>query len=175
MSVNEEIPAGEKPAEDKKKKWVTGAVCLVAVAVSLFALMREVPKASVPSSSARGGGGYPGGGAPGGGPGGPGGQRAPGTRGQITTVSATAITIQGRDGVSKTFAVTAATKITVDRKPAAAADLKAGQRARIVSKDEKSADEIVIRTRPPGGRGGPGGGGRGGGGPGGGAPGAAKT
>ena len=171
MSVNEENPA-EKPAEDKRKKWMIGVVCLVAVAVSLFALVREIPKTPAQSPSTRGGGsgpGYPGGGAPGGGPGG---QRAPGTRGRITTISATAITIQGRDGTPKTFAVTAATKIMVDRKPAAAADLKAGQRARIVSKDEKSADEINIFTLPPGGgRGGP----PGGGGPGGGAPGIAKS
>lgn len=174
MSVPEETPAGEKPVEDKKKKWITGAVCLIAVAVSLFALVHEIPKTPAPSPSTRGGGGYPGGGGPGGGApgggapgGGPGGQRPPGTRGQITAVGAGAITIQGRDGVAKTFALAAATKITVDQQPAAAADLKTGQRARVVSKDGKSADEVVIRTRPPGGRGGPGGGGPGGGGPGG--------
>ncbi len=140
----------EKPAGDKKKKWALGAVCLAAVAVSALSIVREMPHPSTPpinpSSSGRGGGGAPGG------------RQLPGTRGQITTVSADPITIQGRDGTPKTFTLTAATKITVDQKPVAATDLKAGQRARIISTDDKSASEVHIRTRPPGGRGGPGGG-----------------
>ncbi len=82
----------------------------------------------------------------------------PGTGGQITTVGADAITLQGRDGAAKTFALTAATKITVDQKPVAAAELKAGQRTRVVSTDGKSAAEVHVRTRPPGGGGYPGGG-----------------
>ena len=147
MSVNEEKPAG-----DQWKKWGLGLLCLAAVVVSAFSIIRQIPppSPSIDRSKYPNGGGAPaaGGGAPAG-RGGPGGQQMPGTRGQITTVSATAITIQGRDGVPKTFAVTAATKIMVDQKPAAAADLKAGQRARVVSKDEKSADEINIRTGPP--------------------------
>ncbi len=181
MSIPEEMPAGEmptgeKPAEDKKKKWVIGAACLAAVGVSALTIIRQIPPSAPAVDPATyramvAAGSGPPAGAPGAGA--PGGQRAPGTRGQITTLSATSITVQGRDGVPKTFTVTPATKITVDQKPASAAALKMGLRARIVSKDEKSADEIVIRTRPPGGRGGPGGG-PGGGGPGGGGPGAAR-
>ena len=143
MSVPEEKPVG-----DKRKKWVLGALCLAAVVVSALSIVRELPHSSSAATASRSG--------PGGG-GAPGGRQLPGTRGQITTISADAITIQGRDGTAKTFALTAATKITVDQKPVAATDLKAGQRARVVSTDDKSASEIHVRTRPPGGRGGPGG------------------
>ena len=56
---------------------------------------------------------------------------------------------RARDGGAKTFALTTTTKITVDQKPMTAADLKAGQRARITSADGKSASEIYTRTHPP--------------------------
>lgn len=151
MSVSENKPVG-----DKRKKQIIGIICLAAVAVSAFSLVREMPHS--PGAVIAPGGNSWGGGVPGRG-GAPGGRQMPGTRGQITTVSANAITIQPRDGVAKTFVLTAATKITVDQNPVEAADLKAGQRARVVSTDDKSAAEVHVRTRPPGGRGGyPGGG-----------------
>lgn len=143
--------AEQKSVEDKRKKWVVGAVCLVAVAVSLFSIMRQLPArpkaGTAAAGSSSGGGGYPGGGASGG-------RQMPGTRGQITTITASAISIQSRDGVAKSFAITPATKITVDQKPVTATDLKPGQRARVVSADDKTATEVHIRTRPFGGRGG---------------------
>ena len=163
MSIGDTNPGG-----DKKKKAATAVVCLVAVALAGALLSFESglwPRHAAGAGARR---------MPGGpmGAGGPGGRQMPGTGGQITVVSADAITIQGRDGVAKTFTLTPATKITVDRNPAAATDLKAGQRARVVSTDDKSASEVHIRTRPFGGPGGPSGrGGPGGrGGPPGGAP-----
>lgn len=143
-----------RPAEDKKKKWVIGIVCLIVVAVSLLSLARQMRPLFASGGAPRGvasGPGYPGGA---GGPGGPGGRQMPGTRGQITVVSDSAITIQGRDGTPKTFTLTPATKITVDQATVAATDLKVGQRARVVSTDSKSATEVHVRTRPFGGRGG---------------------
>ncbi len=153
MSVTE-----NRPVEDKRKKWLVAAVCLAAVAVSASSIIRQLPSppksaAAVAGSPGRGGG-YPGGGTPGGW------QMPSGTRGQITTITASAISIKSRDGVAKSFAITPATKITVDQKPVTATDLKPGQRARVVSADNKTATEVHIRTRPFGGRGGyPGGGG----------------
>ena len=132
--------SGKKPEEDKKK-WLVGFVCLVAVAVSIFSIVRQLPARSKAATAP--GGGYPGGG-----------RQMPGTRGQITTVSASAITIQTRDGAAKSFTITPATKITVDQAAVAATDLKTGQRARVVSTDNTTATEIHIRTRPFGGRGG---------------------
>ena len=173
MSVNEKGPA-EKPAGEQWKKWLIGLVCLAAVAVSALTIIRQLPPPTPAidrSKYPRGGGAPAGGAAPGGAASGgaaSGGQQLPGTRGQITTVSADSITLQGRDGTAKTFAMTAATKVSIDQKPAASADLKAGQRARVVSKDDKSADEVNVRTGPPGGPGGQGG-------PPGGPPGAAKS
>ena len=146
MLIPEDRPVGDRPAgdkvEDKWKKRVVGFVCLTTVAVSLLVIVREIPpprNASPPIL------GYPGG------EGAPGGPQLLGTRGQITTVSADAITISARDGGAKTFALTTTTKITVDQKPMTAANLKTGQRARIVSADGKSASEIYIRTHAPSG------------------------
>lgn len=137
--------ANKQPAEDNKKKWLIGAVCLIVVLLSLFSIVRQLPARSKTGTTA---GGYPGAG------GAPGGRQMPGTRGQISAVTARAITLQPRNGAPKTFAITPATKITVDQATVAATDLKAGQRARVVSADDKTATEIRVRTRPFGGRGG---------------------
>ena len=144
--------AGQKPVGDRRKNWVIGLLCLVVVAVSLLSLARQLRPPSAGGAAARRMAG------PGGpGAGGPGRRQMPGSRGQITAVSAGAITIQGRGGGAMTFALTPATQITVDQKPVAAAQLQVGQRARVVSADHKSADEVHVRTRPFGGRGGRGG------------------
>lgn len=145
------------PDEDKKndkKKWGIAALCVILIALAAFAILKEMPPRIV-STAASQGPGYPGGGGRR--------QRPPGTGGQITSVSAQAITVQPRGaGAPKSFALTAATKITRDRKPATASDLKAGLRGFVVSKDGKTADEVHLRTGagrggPGAGRGGPGG------------------
>lgn len=153
--------AQKKPMENRKK-WLLGVVCLVAVALSVLSIVHQLPSPPPAGRAPGGGGGYPGAG------GAPGGRQMPGTRGQITSITPSAITIKSRDGATKSFALSAATKITVDQKPVTATDLKMGQRARVVSADEKTATEVYIRTRPfGGGRGGYPGGGRPGGYPGG--------
>lgn len=134
---------------ENKKKWAIGAaVCLVIVVLAGLFVARQL---AARTGGATAGGGYPGGGR----------RRMPGTRGKITTVSAGSLTIQPRNGGAQTFALTAATKITVDQKAVAAAGLKAGQRARVVSTDGgKTAAQVYVRTRPFGGGPPPPGGGR---------------
>jgi len=136
---------------NKGKKAVVVILCLAAVALSLLSLRSMLWPPSAGTTGARGlaGRGMPGGA--------PGGRQMPGTRGQITAISTGSITIQTREGDAKTFTLSSATQLTVDQKHVAAAALKVGQRARIVSTDNKSATEVHVRTRPPGGRGGPGG------------------
>lgn len=147
--------------DDTKKKWGIGALCVLLIALAAFAVIKEMPPQTVPTAAGQATGYPSGGGYPGGGAGGR--QRPPGTGGQITSVSAQAVTVQPRGGgAPKTFALTSATKITVDRKPATASDLKAGLRGFVVSKDSKTADEVHLRTGagrggPGAGRGGPGG------------------
>lgn len=136
---------------NKGKKTAIVVLCLAAVALSLLSLKSMLwPQGNAATSTrdlaVRGMAGSV-----------PGGRQAPGTRGQITAISAESITIRTREGDAKTFTLSPATQLTVDLKPVAAAALKVGQRARIISADNKSATEVHVRTRPPGGRGGPGG------------------
>ena len=129
------------------KRGVIGLLCLIAVGLSAWSIVRQLPprpKMGVALSHPTGVG-YPGGG-----------PQLPGTRGKITAVGADAITVQPRGGAPQTFTLTPATKITVDRAAGTAAALTVGQRARVVSADAKTATEVHIRTRPFGG--GPGGG-----------------
>ena len=138
--------------KDNRKKWIVAVLCLLAVGLSAWSIKRQMPATRV---AAQGGAA--------GGPGG--GRQMPGTRGQITSINASAITIRPRSGAPQTFTLTATTKITVDQKPVAATALTVGQRARVVSTDNTTATEVHVRTRP---FGRPGGGPPNGGGPGGG-------
>lgn len=36
----------QQPAEDKRKKWLNGVVCLVVVLLSLFSIVRQFPARS---------------------------------------------------------------------------------------------------------------------------------
>ena len=77
--------------------------------------------------------------------------------GKITAVSATSITVTPKKGDAKTFTITPDTKVTLDDKPATAADLAVGQHAHVKSKDGTTAKKIVSRTHPKAGKKGKGG------------------
>ena len=81
-------------------------------------------------------------------------QTAPGrgSRGRITAVSATSITIQSRAGGPKTFTIAANAAVTLDGQPSSVSALQTGQRAAITSTDGVTATEIKVRTRRAGGR-----------------------
>jgi hypothetical protein len=72
-------------------------------------------------------------------------------RGEITAVSASSITIKttGADGAadtSTTLAITADTKVSIDRMPATAADLKVGDRVYATKAGENAASINVRRN-----------------------------
>lgn len=66
--------------------------------------------------------------------------------GKITTVSSTSITVTPKGGTAQTFTINASTKITVDKAPATADDLKVGQRANVKSDDGTIATAIAVNT-----------------------------
>ncbi len=92
-----------------------------------------------------------------------------GARGRITAVSESSITLQSRDGVTRTFAVPSSARVRLDGTDSKLTALKVGHFARVSSDDGKTATSVSSRThfRRPGGYGGDGrfgGGGPGGGG-----------
>ena len=70
----------------------------------------------------------------------------PKAHGKITAVSATSITVTPKDGTAQTFTINAATKVSVDKLPATAADLSVGQHGRVFSDDGTTATEIAVST-----------------------------
>lgn len=77
-------------------------------------------------------------------------------RGEISTVSASSITIKGLDGVSTTFAVTADTRVREKGRQAKIADLEVGDLAMVVGKASGAGYEaLLIRSgrKPPLGQG----------------------
>jgi hypothetical protein len=66
--------------------------------------------------------------------------------GKITDVSATSITVTPKNGTPSTFTINASTKITIDKAPATATDLKVGQRAGVKSDDGTVATAISVMT-----------------------------
>ena len=67
-------------------------------------------------------------------------------RGAITAVNSSSITIKGLDGVSTTFAVTAATRVREKGHAAKIGDLTVGERAMVFGKANGSSyDALLIR------------------------------
>lgn len=68
--------------------------------------------------------------------------------GKITSVSATSITVTPKKtGISKTYAISARTKVKVDGAASTVSALVMGQRAHIKSKDGSTACMIKVSTR----------------------------
>jgi hypothetical protein len=72
-------------------------------------------------------------------------------RGEITAVSATSITIKGRDGKGASFVVTQDTRLREKGKPATISDLEVGDRAMVfgTSKDGTYTAFLIRCIQPP--------------------------
>lgn len=67
-------------------------------------------------------------------------------RGEITALSETSITVEGRDGVSATFALTPDTRVREKRRPAALGDLEVGDRVMVFgTNDNGTYTAFLIR------------------------------
>jgi hypothetical protein len=65
-------------------------------------------------------------------------------RGQVTALTPTSITIQGRDGKGATFTVTAETRVRSNGKRIAFSDLKVGDRAMVLGTSKDGAYTAVL-------------------------------
>ncbi len=69
--------------------------------------------------------------------------------GELTAVSPTSITVKSEDGFTQTYAITADTKVRLDRESADASKLAAGRPVRVIANEDRSAT-LVASTTPEG-------------------------
>ena len=69
-----------------------------------------------------------------------------GARGRIIALSATSITVEGRDGTAKTFTITDATMVKIDGQTGSVSDLQYAHGAAVASTDGSTATSIYART-----------------------------
>lgn len=63
-------------------------------------------------------------------------------RGQVTEVSATSITVKSTDGFTATYLIDPATKVRKDKKAAAIADVKTGDRVQLLAAKNGPTDTV---------------------------------